>query len=730
MKRTKMKSYSPLLILFLLSAIGFGQHYESKYAVFDRKVVLVKGVNQTSELVCVVPKGNPVQIMEKVRGPIYKAQYKNWNGYIISFNLENKLKKQQSNVSREQVVRASSKKTYVTLSRKVYITKKGEYKMVLAVPKREVIEILDRVRKGKFLVRYKNHIGYADLGSFNIQNNTAWAMLSSMKINKSKDAASRHEQFPPIIDVDDISLSNNILHAGQSSQAVITLSNSGIGDADNVYVRLNSDNKGIEHPMIIHFPKIKGNGGVESVRLEIKGNALLGNGTADLGIEVIEPDFRGSISQRRLRFETVELPKPELVIPDYSVREIRSSHPNNRIDKNEMVELAFTMKNIGRASAGPLEIDVVSDQEGVIELGLVKVEGTDDQASGARTILPGAYHTISYRYFINGDFKDQELRFSVKGIDRLNRFDFSADLVFPLNQSGEFVEIHPSDNLITGHQYPYKPLLPEDHAILEDVDQDIPITRSRQGNAYALIIGNEDYRSRQRTLSVEQNAKYALNDAEVFANYCHRTLGIPARQIKVLRNATAAEMSQGLAWINNLSKIEEGDAKLIFYYSGHGLPDEETKSPVIIPVDVSANNLEYGIPLSDVFGSLAEHPANQVTVFLDACFSGGGRNQVLSARKGIKVKMNKNVILGNMMVLSSSSSEETSSIYRETKHGYFTYFLLKKLKETKGNIELEDLSTYVIDAVRKETGLNGIVQTPEVYFSQKVAESWQDWKLK
>jgi hypothetical protein len=160
------------------------------------------------------------------------------------------------------------------------------------------------------------------------------------------------------------------------------------------------------------------------------------------------------------------------------------------------------------------------------------------------------------------------------------------------------------------------------------------------------------------------------------------------------------------------------------------MPNEETKSPVIIPVDVSVNNLEYGIQLSDAFATLIEHPARQVTVFLDACFSGGGRNQGLLARKGIKVKANKNVILGNMVIFSSSSREETSSIYRETKHGYFTYFLLKKLKETKGDIDYNALSTYLIHSVRKETGLNGIVQTPEVYFSQKVADSWKEWQLK
>jgi hypothetical protein len=115
---------------------------------------------------------------------------------------------------------------------------------------------------------------------------------------------------------------------------------------------------------------------------------------------------------------------------------------------------------------------------------------------------------------------------------------------------------------------------------------------------------------------------------------------------------------------------------------------------------------------------------------LDACFSGTGKSQGLLPNKGIKVRADKNVILGNMVVFSSSSELETSSVYREAKHGYFTYFLLKKLKETRGNIRYDDLGSYLIRSVQKETGLNGIVQTPEVNASEKVADSWQSWRLK
>ena len=724
-----MKNYSPLLFLILMSVFGYGQNYDSKYAVFDKKMVMLKGARENSELICVVPKGNAIRIMEKVNGPIYKAQYKNWNGYIISFNLKNRLEKNLVNVKKQQFISNSSRKKYVTLSRKTYITKKAKYKMVIAVPKRETLEVLERVKKGKYLVRYRNHIGYTDLGRHNIQNEVSQALLATRKINKSPQARRFVEHHPPIISINDISFSKNVLCAGESSQLIITLRNTGTGDAKNVYVRLTSKNRGIEYPQISQFPEIGANGGMRSMTINIDGNQYLEEGIATLSIEVVEPKFSGQIPIRQLRFETEEIPKPILVIADYKVHEIHSGQANNKIDNNEMMDLSFTIKNVGQASAEQLEINVKSDQQGVMFLGEVKDYRMKESNLDVKSIISGGNRTLTYRYFINNDFHEQKLSFKVKATDRFNGLYFSANLIIPIDQKAGHDGSIVLDGIVSS--YDSNEFRSSELAeIIDDVDSDIPATNARQNSTYALIIGNEDYKSRQRTLSIEQNASFSLNDAEVFRKYCQMTLGIPTKQIKILRNATAAEISQGLAWINNLAKIENGDAKLIFYYSGHGMANEETKSPVIIPVDVSVNNLEYGIQLSDAFYLLTEHPARQVTVFLDACFSGGGRNQRLLPSKGIKVKANKNVILGNMVVFSSSSREETSFIYREAKHGYFTYFLLKKLKETKGNIEYDELSNYLNRSVRKEAGLNGIVQTPEVYFSQKVTDSWKEWQLK
>ena len=47
-----------------------------------------------------------------------------------------------------------------------------------------------------------------------------------------------------------------------------------------------------------------------------------------------------------------------------------------------------------------------------------------------------------------------------------------------------------------------------------------------------------------------------------------------------------------------------GKGELIFYYAGHGLPEESTNIPYIVPVDGSNGNLsKTGINLYDMYKS-------------------------------------------------------------------------------------------------------------------------------
>ncbi|MFA6400335.1 MAG: caspase family protein [Salinivirgaceae bacterium] len=264
-----------------------------------------------------------------------------------------------------------------------------------------------------------------------------------------------------------------------------------------------------------------------------------------------------------------------------------------------------------------------------------------------------------------------------------------------------------------------------------DVDIDIPIGSSSRPNTYALIIGNEDYSSYQTNLKAEVNVQFAENDARIFKEYCVKTLGIPDKNSILLINATGSKMLQNLDLISKISKATNGKAEIIFYYAGHGLPDEQTKEPYLVPVDVSGSDLKYAVSLAEVYKKLTENKAVKVTVFIDACFSGGARNESLVALRGVKIRPKEKVVGNNLLVFTSSSGDESSASYKDKQHGLFTYYLLKKLQDSQGNCSYEELEEYL----KKEISLNSLLinkkqQTPQIIGSPDVLENWKGWRIK
>ena len=56
---------------------------------------------------------------------------------------------------------------------------------------------------------------------------------------------------------------------------------------------------------------------------------------------------------------------------------------------------------------------------------------------------------------------------------------------------------------------------------------------------------------------------------------------------------------------------------------------------------------------------------------------------MLASARGVAIKAKQNHPQGNMVVLSAAQGDETAHPYTEKGHGLFTYYLLKKLKETQ-----------------------------------------------
>lgn len=259
--------------------------------------------------------------------------------------------------------------------------------------------------------------------------------------------------------------------------------------------------------------------------------------------------------------------------------------------------------------------------------------------------------------------------------------------------------------------------------ILSDVDQNIPEPKKSAENTYALIIANEDYQ-------FVDPVNFASHDGEVFKEYCIKTLGIPEKQIRYCPNASYGILSGGVDWLKYaLDNFE--DSKAIVYYCGHGIPDEKTGDAYIIPVDGKGTNTATCYSLNQLYATLSSTKANRVTYFMDACFTGANKEgSMLVAARGVAREAKKEVLTGNTVVFSASSGDETAMTYAEKGHGLFTYFLLKKLQETEGNVSYQELADYINANVKKEAFLiNEKPQTPVVATSKSAASSWKTMKF-
>jgi hypothetical protein len=597
------------------------------------------------------------------------------------------------------------------------------------------VTVLKNNKKDYYYVKYFYYRGYVPKKSFTLEQqveinkiipSSLESIVNDVQLENNVNAINK---LPPILSITDISFSKDLLNAEEIANLSVTLKNSGPGAAHGVYVNLECNLDDIIYPQKVLFPVIDAKNGEENVTIDIKGGFNLPTSEAILKIEVVEPNFKIRIQGKQLRIPTSEFKKPELLLAQYAVVENQSANPNNQIDINEMIDLKFAIQNIGQGTAENVTVEVENKQNGVMFLGVEKDNGMMRNNPEFIFIQPGKFEIVVYKYFVNSEFTDDEMEFKITTNERYGKFGFTENKLFPINKELEEAG-HIRTIAVVDEEVKKEVVIEDIPDFVVDVDTYIPVINVVKSNTYALIIGNEDYRSKQRGLTSEQNVEFAANDALVFSQYCIKTLGIPSNQVRLLKNATAAEMNQTIAWLANLARIENGKANLIFYYSGHGLPDEETKEAYLVPVDVSGTDLDYAVKVNNIYSRLTEYPAQQITVFLDACFSGGARNEGLLAMRGIRIKPRENIITGNLVVLSSSTGEESSAAYNEKQHGFFTYFLLKKLQETKGEATLAELSDYLRQSVTKASALEGKIQTPQVKVSPQLENSWESLKLK
>lgn len=281
-----------------------------------------------------------------------------------------------------------------------------------------------------------------------------------------------------------------------------------------------------------------------------------------------------------------------------------------------------------------------------------------------------------------------------------------------------------TDAALAGKSRKTNSVQPEVAALHSDVDLNIPLTKAKQEKTFAVIIANENYEE-------EVNVDYALNDGVAFSQYCTKALGIPECNVHIRRDATLNNMLAEIDWMQNIAKAYGEDAKFIFYYAGHGVPDESNGTAYLLPVDGKGSIVATGYSMGKLYDQLNALKAASVTVLMDACFSGAKRGEgMLASARGVAIKAKAEAPKGNMLVITAAQGNETAYPYKEKKHGLFTYFLLKKLQESKGKTTYGELFEYVRKNVaQKSIVVNEKSQTPSVSASGSMATTWEKYSF-
>lgn len=514
---------------------------------------------------------------------------------------------------------------------------------------------------------------------------------------------------PPYLEISNAVFSDGIegnrkIDAEETTEIRFELKNSGMGDGKGLILSAKETNGliGLDFESAKKIDDLKPGQSVQIV-LPVKGLKDLQEGTAVFEIKVIEPNGFGT-DPIHIEVATQIFRSPDLKIVDYQV----SSQNSSTLAKRKPFDLEVLVQNLGQGIASEVSLNILLPQN------VYCLSGNESSSIGA--LKPGEKKLINYSMVTNNDYNQNTISFELIFSEKYNQYFENKTILLTMNQqvSGEKLIVEGIDD---------SKVQIEIASLSSDVDKNIPVTDKKYANKLALIIGNEDYSG---NLNADINVNYARRDAEVFRNYALNTLGVEERNVYFFTNATSGTLNREIDRIAALMKRMGSETELIFYYAGHGLPDENTKTAFLIPVDVNASNLSSAISLNSVYRKFAETGAKKITVFLDACFSGGARSQSLLAARSVRIKPKEEDISGNMIVFSASSGEQSALPYHAQKHGLFTYFLLKKLQETKGAVTYSELANYLKTNVGVEAlRVNGKSQDPEVLVSPTYTENWE-----
>ena len=238
---------------------------------------------------------------------------------------------------------------------------------------------------------------------------------------------------------------------------------------------------------------------------------------------------------------------------------------------------------------------------------------------------------------------------------------------------------------------------------MSDVDRVPAGKRPAKQNAYAIVIGIEQYREKL------PKADFADRDARLVGEYLTKVMGYPEENVVIRTNDKAARTDMEKYFENWLPNNVEKDSSVFIYYSGHGAPNTKTGDAYLVPYDGDPAFVDAtSYPVKRLYATLDKLQVKDITVVLDSCFSGaGGRSVIAKGMRPMGLSMEHAIAsTGKAVILAASSGDQVSSTFEEKGHGLLTYFFLKGLQgeadaNKDGSIDMAELYDYVKPNVSK-----------------------------
>lgn len=518
---------------------------------------------------------------------------------------------------------------------------------------------------------------------------------------------------PPILEIIPNSIlftdanKNNAIDANENCCIKFKIHNNGKGNAINCFAKIipNETTKEIKYADI-NIPLIKPQETID-VSMPLTSTTKVSDGIANLRLKVEEPHGFGT-ETASISINTKKFVAPLLQIVDSKV----SPSEGTTLKKMSPFYLQVLLQNTKKGSADNVKVKIG------LPTNVLLMESQKEEEYFAY-ISGGETKSINYPLIINNNYASNDVPITLYVKEKYGEYAENKTINLHINQS-----ITNNNIIIKEKEINTKNQDIKIASISSDIDKNIPEAINSNSNTFAIVIANETYNK-------EANVPYAVNDGNIFKEYCRNCLGIPEKNIHLITNATLNDIRHEVKWIQDVAEVYKGEAKIIFYYAGHGIPDEKSKNAYLLPTDGYGSDVATGYSLENLYKTFGSLPSKSITVFLDACFSGAKRDgNMLASARGVAIKVKQTIPVGNMVVFTAAQGDETAYPYKEEEHGLFTYYLLKKLQETKGNATLGELSDYIKEQVERQSIVtNGKLQSPSIMATSSIGNEWKNWTL-